>query len=78
MSILATTFVNFFNFQCSVCWSKSSFTALFHLRKIAKAKKQTFFDLNNCHKFFQLFAFLIFFAVEPGIVLNIFLNFEQK
>ena len=100
---------------------KAFFLLLQH-RKIAKAKKQAFFKLNNCQKHSQLLAlsnraleswivaillantrkslkfyrfksaqilvslislnffclFLVYVAVEAGIVFNLFLNFEQK
>ena len=53
MAILAGMFETLFTSYCSVCLSEGFFLALQH-RKIAKAKKQAFFKLNNCQKNFSI------------------------
>ena len=122
MSILAGMFETVFISYCSVCLLGEGFFVLLQHRKIAKAKKQAFFKLNNCQKTFSIacaeqqcfiilngnnfackhkkiteilsffesaqilvslfsvnfFLFFVYFAVEAGIVLNLFLNFGQK
>ena len=57
MSISAGMFETLFNFYSSVCLRLNQVKAFFLLlqhRKIAKAKKQTFFKLNNCRKNFSI------------------------
>ena len=54
MSISAGMFETVFNSYCSVCLLSEGFFLLLQHRKLAKAKTQAFFKLNNCQKTFSI------------------------
>ena len=72
MSISAGMLETLFNSNCSVCLREGFFLLLQH-RKIAKAKKQAFFKLNNCQKNFSIAS-----AEQQSFVILNSCNFAYK
>ena len=72
MLILAAMLKTLFNSYCSVCLSEH-FSLLLQYHKIAKEKKQAFFNLNNCQKNFSIAC-----AEQQSFIISNSCNFACK
>ena len=78
MLILATMLVELFNFKCSVGLSKRFFLLfLVQHRKLAKAKKGVFLNLNYSLKFSQLAAQCAIVLSNLGIIAILLANHQR-